>query len=275
MNSLWQKTIISVLLCCAAAIGCSGLAEKNTTIKGLRGQTLFESPFSLTSSQENAKSLLVGQKNYSCQSIDPEYRDFYSFETHNYNISICRQGEEWFYFRESKSDESLLILPATLVFGGDAFQAIDGKTTYFVGINSDGYYSSVMYGSDRMIFEPELPKVPTAVIRQQKETVTPVEVSTPENVETQNSDLSNSFWRVCTEDSNDLHPYLNGWQKFIGKSPNVINEYATIEGHNFSYSGAETDAALVETTDGLMVTLDITRITETIASICVRPIASF
>jgi hypothetical protein len=281
MNSVWRKTIVFILFCFGATIACSSLTDRKLlTTEGLQVQTLLQSPSLLKQNRVDSQSLLVGQKPPLCQSINPEYRDFYNFETHNYNISICRQGEEWFYYRESKTDsDDALILSATVVFGGDVFQAIDGKTTYFVGINSDGYYSSVMYGNERMIFEPELPKnsttATTTATQKPQKIVNSVEVSTPKNVDLQSSDFNTGYWRVCTEDRDDLHPYLNGWQKFIGKSPNVISEYATIKGHSFSYSNFKTDAALVETTDGLMVTLDLTQIGKTIGGVCVKPIASF
>jgi hypothetical protein len=276
MNSLWGKTIVSILFCLGATIACSGLTERELNSGDLRGQTLLQLPSFLKQEEVDSQSLLLSQRQSFCQFINPEYQDFYNFETHNYNISICRKDEEWFYYRESKSNPNdALILPATVVFGGDVFKAVDGKTTYFVGINSDGYYSSVMYGNDQMIFEPELAKTSTTVTDKQQETVNSVEVSTPKSIDVQNSDFNTGYWKVCTEERDDLHPYLNGWQQFIGKSPNVISEYATIKGHSFVYSDGETGAASVETTDGLMVTLDITQITKTIGSICVKPIASF
>jgi hypothetical protein len=276
MNSLWGKVIVSILFCLGATIACSSLTERDIASGGLRGQTLLQLPSFLEPNRVDSQSLLVDQKQSFCQSLNPDYQDFYNFETHNYNISICRKGEEWFYYRESKSNSNdALILSATVVFGGDVFKAVNGKTTYFVGMNSDGYYSSVMYGNDQMIFEPELPNTSTTVTQKPQKTVNSVEVSTPKNIELQNSDFNTGYWRVCTEDRYDLHPYFNGWQKFIGKSSRIISEYATINGHNFSSTDIETGAASVETTDGLMVTLDITQITKTIESVCVKPIASF
>jgi hypothetical protein len=278
MNNLWRKTVISILLCWGVAIAFPSLTKRNTIAEGLRNPT---SLVGLSSSEKQApvdsQSLLVNQKKFFCQSVNPEYQDFYQFETQNYNISICVKGEEWFYSRESKSNpDSVLILPATIVFGGEVFKAVDGKTTYFVGSNSDGYYSSVMYGKDRMIFEPELLQVPTSVGQQQEENPSSsVPVSTSETWIEQNSDLNTGYWGVCTEDRNDLHPYLNGWQKFIGKSPNLISEYASDKGYSFYNANAETGNASVETTDGLIVTLGIMKFTKTIGSVCVKPIASF
>lgn len=273
MNTLWQKSIIPILLCCGATIICSGFAEKNIVIGSLGGQTLFQLPYNSKQSKAKSESLLANKKQSFCQSVQPDYQDFYHFETYNYDISICRKGEDWLYHRQSKSNpESVVILPATTVFGGDVFKAEDGKTTYFVGMNSDGYYSSVMYANNQMIFEPELAKTPTTVVQQQS--ITSVQVANPETVEIQNSEFNTGYWKVCTEDRNDLHPYLSGWQQFIGKSPSIISEYATKQGHTFSYYDAKSGGALVETTDGLMVSLDIVQLTETIGSVCVKPIAS-
>lgn len=274
MNNLWRKTILCFVLCWGATLAYSSITKKSImadqSLKQFGSQLM---PLS-NSKVEKQNLLVVEQTPSNCQSIDTKYQEFYSFETQNYKISICLQGEEWFYYRESKSNpDSALLLPAKIVFGGDVFQAVDRQVTYFVGTNSDGYYSSVMYGNNEMIFEPELST--SSPIAQQEENLNSVEVSNSETIDVQDSDLNTGYWRVCTEDRDDLHPYLNGWQKFIGKSPKAIDEYATLNGHSFNYADPETESALVETTDGLMVSLDIIRLTETISSVCVKQIASF
>lgn len=274
MNNLWRKICVCLLLCGSAIVTHYSLTKKTTEANELPRKSISELISLNDGSGEKRKSLLANQTQSFCQSIGTDYQEFYNFQTRNYNISICLKGEEWFYYRESKSNpDNALLLPATVVFGGDVFKAVDKKTTYFVGINSDGYYSSVMYGNDQMIFEPALSGIPA--IANREENVASVAVSNPETADLQNSELNTSYWKVCTEDREDLHPYLNGWQKFIGESPKTISDYASIKGHSFSYSDAETENALVETTDGLMVSLDIVQMTETISSICVKPIASF
>lgn len=270
MKSIWQKSILLALLCGGALIASSALIKNTVMADGL----LQQSRSSLQSDQKPREILLAAtQEQSSCQSLGAEYQDFYNFQTRNYYISICRKGEAWFYYREAKSNpNNALLLPATIVFGGDVFKAVDKKVTYFVGINSDGYYSSVMYGNNEMIFEPELLNVPA--VATQEATVNSVEISNSD-IDEQNSDIVTGYWRVCTEDRDDLHPYLNGWQKFIGQSSSTINKYASAEGHNFYYSNSELEDILVETTDGLMVTLDVIQLTETVGSVCVKPLASF
>jgi hypothetical protein len=276
MNNLWRKTIIPILFCSIVAIAFPSLREKINLARGFQGQTLLGLSSSEKQDKADSQSLLVSEKRFFCQLINPEYQDFYNFETQNYNISICVKGEEWVYYREAKSNpDSTLILPATVVFGGEVFQAVDGKTTYFVGSNSDGYYSSVMDANDRMIFEPQLSQAPTSAKQQQPENPSSIPVSTPETWIEQNSHLNTGYSRVCTADRYDVHPNLNGWQKFIGKSPNLISEYANNKGYSFSDADAETGTASVETTDGLMISLGIMQLTKTIGSVCVKPLASF
>lgn len=271
MKSIWQKFVLCVLLCAGASIANLALMNNRVIADGLLQQELPPSSDS-DRSQENTL-LAANQERLSCQTLGTQYRDFYNFQTRNYYISICSKGEAWYYYRESKSNpDDTTLLPAKVVFGGDVFKAVHKKVTYFVGINSDGYYSSVMYGNDRMIFEPELLDVP--VVATNEASVTSVEVSNS-NTGLQNLDLDTGFWQVCTEDREDLHPYLNGWQKFIGQSPSIINKYASAEGHNLYYSDSESKEIAIETADGLIVTLDVIRLTETVGSVCVKPIASF
>ena len=269
MKSIWQKSFLCALLCGGAFLANSALLKKTVMADSLlQSQSIFN-----RSDRQNPTVLAATQEGSSCQSLGAEYRDFYNFQTRNYYINICAKGEAWFYYRKAKSNPNdALLIPATVVFGGDVFKAVDRKVTYFVGINSDGYYSSVMYGNNQMIFEPELLNVPA--VATQETTVTSVEVSNSDT-DLQNSDIDTGYWRVCTEDRDDLHPYLNGWQKFIGQPLNTIGKYASVEGHNLYHSDSESEDVLVETTDGLMVSLDVIQLTETVGSVCVKPIASF
>ena len=92
-----------------------------------------------------------------CEALGMGYREHYNFETHNFNVSICRHGGDWYYYRKSKTEpDRVVLIPAQVVFNEETFKAVDGRTTYFVGINSEGYYSSVMYRNNQIIFEPEL-----------------------------------------------------------------------------------------------------------------------
>lgn len=98
-----------------------------------------------------------------CHNVNPAYQEVYGFETENHYINICQLDNEFFYYRQSKIDASnKLLIPAESILRGDVFQATARKTTYFVGIESDRYYSSVMSNNNEIVFEPEI--LPTAAI---------------------------------------------------------------------------------------------------------------
>jgi hypothetical protein len=98
-----------------------------------------------------------------CHNVNTAYQEVYGFETENYYINICQLDDEFFYYRQSKLDASnKLLIPAESILRGDVFQATAGRTTYFVGIESDRYYSSVMSNNNEIVFEPEI--LPTAAI---------------------------------------------------------------------------------------------------------------
>lgn len=98
-----------------------------------------------------------------CHNVNTAYQEVYGFETENYYINICQLDDEFFYYRQSKLDASnKLLISAESILRGDVFQATAGRTTYFVGIESDRYYSSVMSNNNEIVFEPEI--LPTAAI---------------------------------------------------------------------------------------------------------------
>ena len=75
------------------------------------------------------------------------------------------------YYRKSKTDpDSAILVPAQIVFNEETFKAVHGKTIYFVGINSEGYYSSVMHSNNQIIFEPELKEKSKTVPSQETDT---------------------------------------------------------------------------------------------------------
>ncbi len=95
-----------------------------------------------------------------CETINSAYQEIYSFETENYHINICQLGDNFYYHRQSKFEQNIVLIPAQVVFSGNVFQATDGKTDYFVGKNGDRYYSSVMKNNHQIVFEPELQQSP-------------------------------------------------------------------------------------------------------------------
>lgn len=102
-------------------------------------------------------------KGVECHNVSTAYQEVYGFETENYYINICQLDDEFFYYRQSKLDASnKLLIPAESILQGDVFQATADRTTYFVGIESDRYYSSVMSNNNEIVFEPEI--LPTAAV---------------------------------------------------------------------------------------------------------------
>lgn len=262
MNNLWRKALFSFCL-----YGCGtflGLMSSHRSLALPLGKDA-DKPELTTSKQS---------KNI-CQTIGSDFQQFYNFETRNYHIGICRQMEKWFYYRKPKSNpEDALLLSAELVFGGDVFRAENGKITYFVGVNSDGYYSSVMYGNNQMIFEPQVSKN-SSVAQEQESIKSSFLLHDTETADRRDIPEEQDYWNICTEDPNDAHPYLHGWQKFIGESQQHISQYVSNKGHTLKYSDPEKGDIAVETKDGLMVTLDVVRSGETVAGVCVQPLASF
>ncbi len=262
MNNLWFKAIFSFCLYSFGTI-----------------LVLINSPRSLAfpfgKDRDKPELSTSEQPKDICKSVGSEFQQFYNFETRNYHIGICRQDEKWVYYRRPKSNPGdPLLLSAELVFGGDVFKAEDGKLTYFVGVNSDGYYSSVMYGNNQLIFEPQVSKN-SSLAQEQDSIKSSLLINEAETVNRQGVPSEQDYWNICTEDPNDAHPYLHGWQKFIGESHRNISQYLSNKGHILKYSDAEKEDISVETSDGLMVTLDVVRSDETVAGVCVQPLASF
>ena len=93
------------------------------------------------------------------------YLEIYGFETKNYYINICQSDSSFYYHHQSKHNaENALLIPATLL-RGNVFQAISGKTKYFVGRDGNVHYSSVMQNNSEIVLEPELQLLP-AVLKE-------------------------------------------------------------------------------------------------------------
>ena len=92
-----------------------------------------------------------------CSNINTAYQKVYSFETENHHINICQLGNKFYYYRQSKVNANNILVPAEAVVRGSVFQAQADETTYFVGIDSDRYYSSVMSNNNEIVLELEIP----------------------------------------------------------------------------------------------------------------------
>ncbi|MGL5079151.1 MAG: hypothetical protein ACRDBG_25405 [Waterburya sp.] len=100
---------------------------------------------------------LVDDKTIECQKINVAYQEIYSFETENDYINVCQLDNNFYYHRQAKFNNDVVLIPAQAIFGGSIFQASSGSTTYFVGKDGDRFYSSVMSNDHEIVFEPELP----------------------------------------------------------------------------------------------------------------------
>jgi hypothetical protein len=277
MINWWKKNIwIIPLIFAVFKIQSSSAIAAKTNV-------LFDSFTTSVIENRGLKSWLLAKSSNTCQQFHSQYQQVYEFETQSSYIGICQQENDYFYYRQSKlSPEKSLLLPAKIVFGGNIYQAVDGKTIYFVGIDNNGYYSSVMNNNNEIIFEPEI----------DRQAATLAEITIPTGAGENISDESNSHEvkndrfpssmgensdrtsPICTQDRTDLAPEFNGWQEFIGESPKIVGEYATNNGHDFTYNTDAPKQALVETRDGLVVNLDIARISQRVHRVCIEPIVS-
>lgn len=223
-------------------------------------------------------------KTKDCSAIDSAYQHIYGFETESYYINICQLDNEFYYHRQSKLDSSSsLILPATSVFRGSVYQATSGKVTYFVGMDSDRYYSSVMLNDNEIIFEPEL-EPPPVVYPKQAVQVSELAASSsrqlsrdePANasLELDSPEANAEQALICVSEKSALHPRLQDWQQLIGESTSSVNRYAENNGHNFTFDTSNPQDALITTQSGMVVNLGIAVNNKTVERVCVEPTAN-
>ncbi|GAB4533667.1 MAG: hypothetical protein Tsb0014_19330 [Pleurocapsa sp.] len=280
MNNWWKNItlIFSIIFVACTTQSFNAIAARSRVSK-TQNYHQFLTRINTVQPNTRVHDWLLAQNQQTCQDLQPDYQKVYDFETQNFYINICQVNGNFFYYRQSKIDANdLIFIPAIKVFGGDVFQAVDGKVTYFVGIDEYGYYSSVMYNSNEIVFEPELPKKTTELAENArglpKSTNQNINVNSAEIEENLDSSRTlNSQAKICTQDKTDIDPYFNGWQEFIGESPQVIGKYATSKGHDFVYSNNTPSHAFIETADGLIVDLNIATLSETIERVCVNPVA--
>ena len=220
-----------------------------------------------------------------CHNLNANYQEIYSFETENYYINICQFGSKFYYYRQSKLNQSNnILIPARAVSRGDVYQATVGKTTYFVGIDSDRHYSSVMLNNNEIVFEPEIKpaKVET--------TANPPGINRPSRQpigyrpsQANENSLNNASLEldkpaeeqeqvlVCARKKSALHPRLEGWQKFIGRSVASASKYAHSNGYSLTYDQQNPHLALIATDDGQVINLDIAANEAVIERVCIQP----
>jgi hypothetical protein len=272
MSNWYKETILIIVI----AIGSLKIYNLNAIARSVDRETNSTDRSTLLNFKLELKSpFLVARDWQTCSQLNERYREVYGFETQNFYINICQYGQQFIYYRQAKADPSdIVMIPAETVFGGQVFQASEGRITYFVGIDSNGYYSSVMKNDNELVVEPEL-QAPSSRIANDRD------ININANSKTQDSQFNlNSYeekvdrQQICTENKYDRHPHLKGWQKFIGESPDLAFNYATDKGHNFAYNNRNLQQASIETTDGLMVTFNIASVGNKIGQVCVNPVVN-
>ena len=185
MNNLWIK-----------------VAWITSIILGLTGMSRQVVDACQTISKEDKSRLLIAQNSSVCHQIEEGYQEVHAFETQNVHISICRYNQQFYYHRKSKHNPNhTVLLPAENILNGNVFQAVDGRKTYIVGTNTEGYYSSVMHENNEIIFEPEL----------QQSTLMNNKLRT--EIKSFKRNLNQNNWLKCYQ--NHTNSYQYGWQQLI------------------------------------------------------------
>ncbi|HEY9769258.1 MAG TPA: hypothetical protein V6C71_12330 [Coleofasciculaceae cyanobacterium] len=223
VNWYRQKVCFFILI-------CSFLDKQSVSVAVTVGQ--FASNSVLVNQEQKANGWLARQV-ISCAAINPAYQQVYSFEIKNYYINVCQLGSSFYYSRQSKFNPSnSLLVPAQAVFGGNVFQATNGKATYFVGKDGDRHYSSVMPNSNEIVFEPEL-QPPSSDLSQDAEANSdlptdnlPANRANQASLELDNHGKNSPQSKpalTCLGEKSAFHPRLDSWQKLIGKSTATAN----------------------------------------------------
>ncbi len=267
----WYKQIyLFIILIGSFFWGHSSLLATSKT------KAISNSSSSYFTKSNQEMNIPIAQNAEACASIDSGYREVYSFETEDYYINICQLEGSFYYHRQSKSDQDKAILaPAQSVFSGDVFQANYGKTVYFVGKDGDRYYSTVMQNNSEIVFEPELePPISVSIVEPTLSDVgikvNNLEQDGKANLESNSQGITKKSL-ICTRGF-DFNPDLGDWQKLIGQSGDIANQYAVSNGYNFVYNGDASKKALIETKEGTVVNLNIATMNETTEKVCVQPV---
>lgn len=271
INWCQQKTLFLIVCCSFWSSALPALAVSEVDLR-------LESNSSSTIEQKSKFDSLITLANRECEAINSTYQEVYSFETEDHLINICQLGDSFYYHRQSKLDQTnVILIPAQTVLGGAVFQASNGRTTYFVGKDGDRYYSSVMQNNNEIVFEPEL-QLPPAKLSQnvaQTNSSLPADLK-PNRSNNASLELDSPADRgesalICTREKSAFNPRLDGWQKLLGKSTEIANKYAVRNGHEFVYSDQNPNLASIITNDGAIVNLKIATANETIERVCVQP----
>lgn len=271
INWCQRKTLFLIICCSFWSSSLPTLAISEINLRS-------ESNSSSTIKQKRPLGSWITLATRECEAINSAYQEVYSFETEDHLINICQLGNSFYYHRQSKLDQTnTILIPAQTVFGGDVFQASNGKTTYFVGKNGDRFYSSVMQNNNEIVFEPELPLPPANLSQNIAEANSSLPADLKSNrVNNASLELDSPVDNreqvlVCTREKSAFNPRLDGWQRLIGKSTEIVNEYAVSNGHEFVHNSQNSNLASIITKNGAIINLKITNASETIERVCIQP----
>lgn len=210
-----------------------------------------------------------------CRELNSSYQEVYSFETENYYINVCQLEENFYYHRQSKSAGSRrnLLLPAQAILQGSVFQATVGKVVYFVGIDSDRHYSSVMLNNNEIVFEPEIEPVSRTISQSSDSSQLELGDRHLQNasLELDSPTAETEAVLACDREKSAFHPHLTGWQELVGKPISSASSYALENGYSFNYDREKNPTlALATTAAGGKIDLVIVPDSETIERVCIQ-----
>ena len=270
MIAWYRRKALFIFIFCSFFVRQSAVAAVEE-----RSQTAINLSQTQNYLSDRSNTKWIARTTFECEAVNSASSEIYSFETRKYRISICQLGDDFYYYRRAKNSETEILIPAKVVYQSNIFQATDGNTIYFVGKHGDRYYSSVMHNTNEIVFEPELP---SAALSQNfieaNSNLTKDSINAPQanNVSLELSKLETvpDSDKTCIREKSTLHPDLNGWQELIGSSPHTASQYATDNGHNFSYDERIPSLASIATKEGMVVNLNIATMSETIEEICIQ-----
>lgn len=91
-----------------------------------------------------------------CPQIGKDYQEVEAFETENFYVNICRQGDRFFYLGEAKNSAiNSIFLPAYLL-DEQKYRADNGNLSYLVTLNNYGDTLAVQQNGHQIAFERSL-----------------------------------------------------------------------------------------------------------------------
>lgn len=123
-----------------------------------------------------------------------------------------------------------------------------------------------MPNSNEIVFEPELQPLSSELSQDLAEANSDL----PTDNRGKNSQQQFQPTLTCLGEKSAFHPHLDSWQKLIGKSTATANQYAINNGHSFGYDNRTPKQALITTSQGIAINLNIATVSKTIEEVCIE-----